>query len=162
MKYKHLVARSKQAADIAACSSCPRRQVGCVIIEPTRNVVIIDGYNGPPRGGDTLCGGETCLREQANIVSGIGQSNDVGCLHAEVGAICNAAFQGVSTANCWMLITIPPCMACAKMIQHCGIVRVLITEANYATDGCEYLEQHGVHVEYISKMDLSNLNLVYA
>lgn len=161
MKIKHILARSKQAAAIASCSSCPRRQVGCVIIEPTRNVVIIDGYNGAPRGSGPHCGGDVCLREQNNIASGVGHSNDVGCLHAEVGAICNAAFQGVSVAGCWMLITIPPCIPCAKLVQHAGIVKVLITEAAYATEGSTYLEQHGVEVVYISEMDIEDLDLIY-
>lgn len=161
MKIKHLLARSKQAAAIAACSSCPRRKVGCVIIQPNRNVLVIDGYNGPARNGPPLCGGDVCLRDQNQIPSGVGISNDIGCNHAEVNAISNAAHEGVSTAGCWMLITIPPCLGCAKNIQQCGIVKVLVVDVDYATDGCEYLIQHGVQVEYLSEIDLNNLEAVY-
>lgn len=153
MKFKHVLARSEQAIAISKCSSCPRRQVGCVIIEPKRNVVISDAYNGYTRGGSNLCGGNVCLRDENQIETGVGDRNDVGCLHAEMGAICNAAAQGISTLDCWMVITIPPCFLCAKLVHHCGIKKVIISDNNYATDGCQYLVENGVEVIYLKDLD---------
>lgn len=63
MKPKHLEARIKQALAIAECSSCPRRKFGALLLDPTANVVVSDGYNGPPRGGGTLCGDTLCERD---------------------------------------------------------------------------------------------------
>lgn len=44
-------------------SSCTRRNFGAVLINPERNTIISDGYNGGPRGGGRLCGGQICLRD---------------------------------------------------------------------------------------------------
>jgi len=33
------------------------------LLDPVRNVVLMDGYNGAPRGGGALCGGDRCLRD---------------------------------------------------------------------------------------------------
>lgn len=44
-------------------SSCTRRKFGAVLINPKRNTIISDGYNGGPRGGGALCGGQFCLRD---------------------------------------------------------------------------------------------------
>ncbi len=152
MKLKHLIARGKQAENIAACSNCPRRKVGCVILNAERNVIISDAYNGFTRGGPPLCGGEICLRDQQDIPSGVGSQNDVGCLHAEMGAICNAAAQGVSTLDCWMMITIPPCLLCAKLIHHCGIKKLWIVGKGYSTEGSIYLSNNNVEVEYLEDL----------
>jgi dCMP deaminase len=35
-----------------------RRKFGACCSTPTRNVVLMDGYNGGPRGGGELCGGD--------------------------------------------------------------------------------------------------------
>lgn len=63
MKEKHLRARIAQCLALAACSPCPRRKFGAVLLDPVRNVVLMDGYNGAPRGGGDLCGGVRCLRD---------------------------------------------------------------------------------------------------
>ena len=31
-------------------SNCPRRKFGALLVDPERNVVLMDGYNGGPRG----------------------------------------------------------------------------------------------------------------
>jgi dCMP deaminase len=149
MKEKHLTARYLQALAISKCSSCLRRKVGTVIIEPKRNVVVADAYNGNTRDGSKLCGGDHCLRDKQDLQSG--QSNDVGCLHAEAGAICNAAAQGTATAGAWMLVTIPPCINCAKLIHHCGIKKVIIGDpgSGYCEDGLSYLIVNGVEIVYL-------------
>lgn len=62
MKDKHLKARIDQCLILASCSPCPRRKFGAMLIDPVRNVVLMDGYNGGPRGGGELCGGVFCER----------------------------------------------------------------------------------------------------
>jgi dCMP deaminase len=105
----------------------------------------MDGYNGGPRGGGKLCGGEECLRETMGIESGTRM--EVGCHHAEMNVICNAAANGVRTRGAWMIVTGEPCMMCAKLIHHSGIAKVLVVAGGYAgANGCEYLEAHEVGV----------------
>ena len=61
LKDKHIAIRIEQCLTLAKASNCPRRTFGALLVDPARNVVLMDGYNGGPRGGGRLCGGEVCL-----------------------------------------------------------------------------------------------------
>lgn len=63
MKQKHIEIRVEQCLALAKASNCPRLKVGALLLDPVRNVILMDGYNGGPRGGGNLCGGERCLRD---------------------------------------------------------------------------------------------------
>lgn len=63
MKEKHLRARIDQCLRNAELSRCPRRKFGAMLIDPRTNSILADGYNGPPRGEDGLCGGLFCARD---------------------------------------------------------------------------------------------------
>jgi len=76
-----------------------------------------------------------------------GTRMEVGCHHAEMNVICNAAANGVPTRGAWMIVTGEPCLLCAKLIHHAGIARVLVVDGGYAgANGVDYLLQHGVLV----------------
>ncbi len=148
MKEKHIGIRIEQCLALAKASNCPRRQFGALLIDPTRNVILMDGYNGGPRGGGRLCGGEECLRDTMEIPSG--ERMEIGCHHAEMNVICNAAANGVPTRAAWLIVTGEPCMLCAKLLHHAGIARVLIVEGGYlGANGVEYLREHGVDVQAV-------------
>ena len=145
MKEKHIRIRIEQCLALAKASNCPRRKFGALLLDPERNVVLMDGYNGGPRGGGDLCGGDVCLRDELSIPSG--QRVEIGCHHAEMNLICNAAANGVPTRGAWLIVTGEPCMMCAKLLHHAGITRVLVVDGGYAgSNGCQYLDQHGVEV----------------
>ena len=147
MKRKHIDIRIQQCLLLAEASNCPRRKFGALLLDPNRNVVLMDGYNGGPRGGGRLCGGETCLREQEGVVSGTRM--EVGCHHAEMNVICNAAANGIRTQAAWLLVTGEPCMMCAKLIHHAGIEKVIVVRGGYAGEnGCDYLLSHGIAIEH--------------
>lgn len=63
MKHKHLAIRIEQCIVLSKASNCPRRKFGALLIDPKRNVILMDGYNGGPREGSDLCGGERCYRD---------------------------------------------------------------------------------------------------
>lgn len=63
MKQKHLDIRIEQCLALSKASNCPRRKFGALLLDPIRNVVLMDGYNGAPRGGGELCGGHFCERD---------------------------------------------------------------------------------------------------
>ena len=108
----------------------------------------MDGYNGGPRGGGRLCGGEVCLRDQLHVISGTRM--ELGCHHAEMNVICNAAANGVPTRGAWLIVTGEPCVLCAKLIHHAGIRRVLVVRGGYlGENGVEYLIEHGVEVQEV-------------
>ena len=148
MNEKHLRARIEQLRVLSTLSNCIRRKMGSMLIDPTRNAILSDGYNGGPRGGSPLCGGDHCLRDEYRIRSGT--RLEVGCHHAEANAICNAAANGIKTQGAWILITGEPCLMCAKLIHHAGIVKVIVVVGGYTTsEGIEYLTKNGVDVEAV-------------
>ncbi|MEM1414507.1 MAG: deaminase [Myxococcota bacterium] len=145
MKPKHVRIRVQQCLALAEASNCPRRKFGALLLDPQRNVILMDGYNGGPRGGGELCGGEECLRDTLGVKSGTRM--EVGCHHAEMNVICNAAANGVATKGAWLIVTGEPCTLCAKLLHHAGVARVLVVEGGYlGANGVDYLREHGVEV----------------
>jgi dCMP deaminase len=64
MKEKHIQMRVEQCLALSKVSNCPRRKFGAMLLDPERNVVLMDGYNGGPRGGKgSLCAGWYCKRD---------------------------------------------------------------------------------------------------
>lgn len=149
MKKKHIEAWINVCLEISKLSNCERLKFGAVLINPDFNTMIASGYNGGPRGGNNLCGKDCCLRNEKNIKSG--SEVQIGCVHAEMNLICNAAKQGSSTNKCWMLVNGEPCEMCAKLIHHAGIDKVLVIKGGYTTSkGIEYLIENKVEVELIN------------
>lgn len=148
MKLKHIQIRIEQCLALAKASNCPRRKFGALLVDPSRNVLLMDGYNGGPRGGGELCGGDVCLRDASNVTSGT--RIEIGCHHAEMNVICNAAANGVSCRGAWLIITGEPCLMCAKLIHHAGIERVIVVDGGYAgCNGIEYLQRHAIGVSLV-------------
>jgi len=149
VKEKHIRIRIEQCLVLANASNCPRRKFGALLLDPDRNVVLMDGYNGGPRGGGELCGGDTCLRDTMGIQSGTRM--EIGCHHAEMNVICNCAASGVATKGAWLVVTGEPCMMCAKLIHHAGLTRVIVVGGGYAGEnGLDYLQRHGVEVQTVA------------
>ena len=141
--------RVEQCLTLAKASNCPRRKFGALLLDPVRNVVLMDGYNGGPRGGGELCGGDACLRDTMGVQSGTRM--EIGCHHAEMNVVCNAAANGVACKDAWLIVTGEPCTLCAKLIHHAGIVRVLVVEGGYmGENGVQYLRDHGVEVTTVA------------
>ena len=148
MKEKHIRIRIEQCLALAKASNCPRRKFGALLLDPERNVVLMDGYNGGPRGGGELCGGGSCLRDTMGVQSGTRM--EIGCHHAEMNVICNAAANGVTTRGAWLIVTGEPCVLCAKLLHHAGITRVLVVGGGYlGENGVDYLLAHGVAVQIV-------------
>ena len=106
-------------------ATCPRRQVGAVIVRDRR--IVATGYNGAPQGLPHCPAG--------------GPENDwpTGCmkaghcirsLHAEQNCLLQAAKIGVACEGTTMYVTCQPCNSCAKMIINAGVSRV-IYEGDY-------------------------------
>ncbi len=150
MQDKHLKARIAQCLAIAECSSCPRRKFGALLLDPERNTLLLDSYNGGPRGAvGKLCGGHVCDRDEQKVPSGTRM--EVGCHHAESNLVANAAARGVRCDGAWLIVTGEPCTRCARLIHHAGIRKVLCVKGGYAggDGGVGYLRTHGVEVEYV-------------
>lgn len=159
MKEKHIRIRIEQCLVLSEASNCPRRKFGALLLDPQRNVVLMDGYNGGPRGGGELCGGDVCLRDTQQVESGTRM--EIGCHHAEMNVVCNCAASGVPTRGAWLVVTGEPCMMCAKLIHHAGIQKVLVVGGGYAgANGIDYLNAHAVEVQYIDGPQDPRLNAI--
>lgn len=149
MKPKHLAQRIETCLSLSRLSTCPRRQYGALIVDPSSNVVISEGYNGGLRGGSALCGGNTCSRNAEGIQSG--DRVEIGCVHAEQNAIFNAARLGRAVLGAWIIINGEPCLLCAKAIKQAGIARVICVDGGYTLKaGVDLLRDNGVIVNEVS------------
>lgn len=109
-------------------ATCPRRQVGAVIVRDKR--IVATGYNGAPSGLSHCPPGgpehdwpSGCMRAGHCIRS----------LHAEQNCLLQAAKIGVSCDATTLYVTCQPCNACAKMLLNAGVARV-IYEGPYPDD----------------------------
>lgn len=109
-------------------ATCPRRQVGAVIVRDRR--ILATGYNGAPRGlAHCPVGGPEndwpngCMRAGHCIRS----------LHAEQNALLQAAAIGIPCQGASIYVTCQPCNSCAKMLINGGIETVYY-EGDYPDD----------------------------
>lgn len=103
---------------IAEWSKDPSKKIGCVIVND-KKTIISQGYNGFPRGVEDLKERLTDRTTKYKFV-----------VHAEMNAIFNATYNGVSldgtTAYIWGL---PVCNECAKGLIQCGVKRIVSVDA---------------------------------
>lgn len=101
------------AFEVSTWSKDQGTKVGAVVTDDDHRILSV-GYNGPPRGmadDDRFLDRDFKLRHT---------------VHAEVNAILNAAWSGVSLRGSTMYVHgLPPCRDCAKAIAQTGVVRVV-------------------------------------
>jgi len=107
-----------QMAELTATrGTCPRRQVGCVIINHHRHV-IATGYNGTPR-GFAHCTHEPCAG--AHYPSGQGLEK-CEAVHAEANALLQCKdVEEIHSLFC----TASPCIHCTKLILNTSCKRIV-------------------------------------
>lgn len=110
---------------VKARGTCPRRQVGAVIVKDKR--VLTTGYNGAPRNFPHPID-VGCLRDELQVPKGM-LADICPCLHAEQNAILQAATTGVSIEGADLYCTTQPCTQCSRMLANCGIKRVYFQDA---------------------------------
>jgi dCMP deaminase len=128
----------QMAALVAQRSTCPRAQVGALIVLDRRPISM--GYNGAPpyQLHCTQVGCEEPIEASPDGTRYPG----TGCqraVHAELNAIAWAARHGVKTAGATIYCTHAPCRTCAQAILSAGIVR-LVYEHDYRASAIDILE----------------------
>lgn len=101
------------AQEVACWSKDPSTKVGAVIYD-SQNTPHSMGYNGFARGVEDTDERLLDKEQKYKLV-----------VHAEANAILNATRTGARLAGCTMVVTHPPCPACASMIIQAGITRVV-------------------------------------
>jgi dCMP deaminase len=133
-------------------ATCPRRQVGAIIVRDRR--MLATGYNGAPKGlkhcpegGPEHDWPSGCMRAGHCIRS----------LHAEQNALLQAAMIGIPCEGATMYVTCQPCNNCAKMIINAGIKQV-IYEGDYPDDfSLELFKESGLEVFRYTETGLEQL-----
>jgi len=118
----HLLRICKQFAEFSTCLS---RKVGCVIASDAGHI-ISTGYNGAPRRTRHSCDAG-CFCQDPDRKSGTFQER-LRCSHAELNAIAQAAYEGVSTRDARIYCVTFPCSFCCKAILQAGIRKVIYEE----------------------------------
>ena len=105
------------AAEVATWSKDPNTQVGAVVVG-SKGQILSQGYNGFPRG---ISDSNKRLTDRDVKLSLI--------VHAEMNAIFNATYSGVSLDGSTIFIHgLPACSECAKGIIQVGIKRVVVSK----------------------------------
>lgn len=100
------------AAVVATRATCPRKQVGAVLVD-TEHRIIATGYNGA-QPGEPHCFDEGCVMEDGHCKR---------ATHAETNAVATAKLAGqterLKGATCYTTIT--PCPGCAYQLEYYGV-----------------------------------------
>ena len=129
----------KMAELVAERATCPRRQVGCVIVDE-HNHVMATGYNGVPRNFphciDTPCGGQNNKAGQ--------KLESCMATHAEQNALLQCGdVMKIDT----IYLTVLPCITCAKLIANTGCKRVVYRDDYPNHAGIFLLEKLNIKVD---------------
>lgn len=125
---------------VATRATCCRRKVGAIIVKDRQ--IISTGYNGAPK-GVKHCEESGCLRKKMKIPSGE-RYEMCRASHAEMNAIIQAAFHGISTKDSELFCTCMPCQICAKMIINAGIKVVYWLGDDYFPGSPSLFQEAGV------------------
>lgn len=118
----------KLAADVAARSTCVRRQYGAVLVKDDE--IVATGYNGAARGEPNCCDTDFCARRNAE--HNTGYTSACPAVHAEMNALLSAGRARANGATLYLAgfdrgvrIEDPePCEMCRRMIITCGVKQV--------------------------------------
>ena len=125
------------AEAVASRSTCLRRQVGAIAVNPNHRT-LGTGYNGAPS-RMSHCTKDTCIRIRNNIPSGK-QLDLCKAIHAEANIVSQL---GDQLAGCTLYCTTQPCTSCLKLLMGVGIKRI-VWQHPYDDDySLELMEEYG-------------------
>jgi len=126
-------------ADLAATrSTCPRRQVGAVLVRDQR--VVATGYNGSLR-GQPHCSEVGCLMVDGHCKRTV---------HAELNALLQCALHGAPSRGAALFTTSFPCLDCAKAMVQAGVTAVYYRDPYPGPHSRQVLTDAGVALERIT------------
>ena len=118
MDEKWLARFREMAQQWAMHSSCLRRKVGAVLVEPRYKAVLQVAYTGTPQGWPSCNAGgcQVCSSDPPASAK-----LDCNCIHAEMNALLLAGRRGIAFEGTLMIITEEPCPACQKHMTQGGV-----------------------------------------
>ncbi len=131
IKHKMLKPYMDSARAFAKLSHAKRKKVGGVAVTPQD--VLIYSWNGRPAGDPNECEVGDVTHEEV--------------LHCESNLVAKAAREGISLKGSNIILTLSPCLACAKQLYQAGVDSVFYEEQYRMTEGIDFLKNHGIHIE---------------
>lgn len=125
------------ARQVASRSSCLRRKVGAVAVNPYHRI-IGTGYNGPPAGMEH-CTKDTCIRTKNNIPSGT-QLDLCKAIHAEANIVLQL---GQQLHDATIYVTCQPCTSCIKLLMGANILKLIWENPYNDTYANELMFEYG-------------------
>jgi len=108
------------AREISTWSKDPSTQVGAVIVNDERRI-LATGYNGFPRG---ITDNDWRYQDREQKYKFV--------VHAEMNAIYNATYNGISLNNSTLYVWgLPVCSECAKGVIQVGIKRIVMPKLDF-------------------------------
>ena len=102
-------------------ATCSRLKVGAILVKDRK--IISTGYNGAPRKVPE-CLDVGCLMRDGHCIRTV---------HAEVNAVTQAAYHGISTKGSSLYANWLPCYHCAKVLVNAG-VETIVYRKDYRPD----------------------------
>jgi len=103
----------KIAELVATRATCDRLHVGAILVR--NRMIISSGYNGSPRKT------KHCDEVGHRMING----HCVRTVHAEVNAVVQAAYHGISTKDATLYTRYFPCEHCVKILINAGIKKIV-------------------------------------
>jgi len=119
---KKILSYLKRASVVAENSPDEQTKVGSILVSKKTMSVISEGYNGFVRGANDDKLPKTRPEKYEYVV------------HAEENLICNAARNGVSMSDCFIVQTHSSCIRCSRLLHQAGIDTVYYGEYYKGTD----------------------------
>lgn len=132
VRHKMVKPYMETARAFAKLSYAKRKKVGGIAVTPQD--VIVYSWNGRPIGDDN-----NCEDEHGNTLEEV--------LHCESNLVAKAAREGISLQGSTVVVTLSPCLNCAKQMFQAGVSRVVYEEDYRDTRGVDFLRKHSVFVE---------------
>lgn len=123
-KISNLIAMAEVAA---SASPDADTKVGSILVSMKTGSVVSTGFNGFVRGANDDTIPKTRPEKYEYVI------------HAESNLICNAARNGVTTDDCFVVQTHSPCVHCARLLYQCGITTIFYKEFYRGTKDVERL-----------------------
>lgn len=127
------------AHSVAQRSTCPRANVGCVLVLDNR--ILTTGFNGSGNGLDH-CTDVGCMMVDDHCVRTV---------HAEQNAIIQAARAGVNIIGANVYCTHYPCLICAKMLINADVWKVFYASEYPDEISKSFFEQADIQVTRIER-----------
>jgi len=143
----------KIALAVAERSTCRRRAVGAVAVDPRTARQLATGYNGAPSGA-SHCLDIGCLRDRLRIPSGE-RSEMCRAVHAEENVLAQAALHGVKLEGSHVYCTHKPCVTCLKNLRNAGVRKVLyLYDYPWPRDMMELIKEIDIELVHVDPKEL--------